>query len=77
MTDNRRLSALFAVAIVGVVVVLALALKPLGPVVLVFYLALVVYAVSKAVRRVRDLQQPAGKTCTCCTSTVYDPVEVR
>ncbi|HEU0103729.1 MAG TPA: hypothetical protein VFR07_15520, partial [Mycobacteriales bacterium] len=21
--------------------------------------------------------RPAGRTCTCCTSTVHDPVEVR
>ena len=29
------------------------------------------------VRRKRAAPRPAGRTCGCCTSTVYDPVEVR
>jgi hypothetical protein len=71
------MTALFVVALVGVAFIVGLALSNLGPVVLAAYLlALVVGAVALA-RRVRAPRPAEGRTCTCCTSTVHDPVEVR
>ena len=79
---DRRLAGLFAAALLGVLVVLGLLAAALGTPVLVGYVAVVVPAPVLLVRRARALQQPAapaaeGRTCSCCTSTVFDPVEVR
>ncbi|HUR13849.1 MAG TPA: hypothetical protein VM097_05090 [Mycobacteriales bacterium] len=73
---DRRLTALFATALVGVVVVVGLALSALGSLALVVYLLLLTAGLSLLVRRQRALQPPTGRTCTCCTSTVRDPVTV-
>ena len=70
--------ALFGTALVGVGLIVGIALSNLGAVVLVGYLVLLAVGAAALVRRVRSQQQlPEGRTCTCCTSTVHDPVEVR
>ena len=79
ITDpNRRLTLLFAIALVGTHVVLVLALAKLSPLAAVGYVLLTtVGLLTYSVRRMRVLRRPQGSTCDCCTSTVYDPVEVR
>ena len=74
---QRRLTALFAAALLGVGVVIGLLLLELGPLALLAYLLLLTAGLSRLVRRVRAAQRPTGRTCSCCTSTVFDPVEVR
>ncbi|MGZ6792092.1 MAG: hypothetical protein ACXVFV_04000 [Mycobacteriales bacterium] len=75
---STRLAALFLTSLVGVLVVVGLALTPLGWVAEVPYLLAVAVLLSLLVRRARALRRPpAGATCSCCTSTVYDQVEVR
>jgi hypothetical protein len=69
--------ALFLVALVGVVVVVGIALAAWTPYALVPYAVLLAAAAVAVVRRVRAAARPAGRTCDCCTSTVFDPVEVR
>jgi hypothetical protein len=80
MTGTLR--ALFAVALLGTLTVVGLALSRLGWFVLGPYLALVGLGLAVLVRKVRSLAAQAkakahGRTCSCCTSTVFDPVEVR
>ena len=77
---SRRIAALFVSALLGVAVVVGLALSPLGWPVLVPYTVVVLVALGLLVRKAAGLrraaEQPAGRTCTCCTSTVFDPVKV-
>ena len=65
---------LFAAALVLVLAAIGVAVSALGWVALSAYLLFVVTALGLAVRRQRA--QQAGRTCSCCTSTVFDPVEV-
>jgi len=74
---SRRLAGLFATALLGVLAVVGLAVSSLGVVPLIAYAAAVLGLLAALVRRARALQRPAGQTCSCCTSTVFDPVEVR
>lgn len=80
---NRRLAALFVAALLGTLVIIGLALAPLGWVVEVPYLLLVALGLGALMRTARELRRAqaarlsAGRTCTCCSSTVHDPVEVR
>jgi hypothetical protein len=75
---NHRLTVLFAVALLGTHVVIALALAKLTPLASVGYLLLTTLGLlTFSVRRMRASRHPQGSTCDCCTSTVYDPVEVR
>ena len=62
-------------ALVSVLVAVGVAVSALGWVALAAYLVLVVAAIALAVRRTRPADD--GRTCTCCTSTVFDPVEVK
>jgi hypothetical protein len=71
------MTALFAVALVGVIAIVGLALSNLGPLVLGAYAVVVGACALALVRKVRAQRLPEGRTCTCCTSTVHDPVEVR
>jgi hypothetical protein len=74
---NRRLAVLFAVALLGTHVVIALALAKLTPLAAVGYLLLTtVGLLTFSVRRMRALRRPQGSTCDCCTTTVFDPVTV-
>lgn len=81
-TMSSRLAALFVMAVIGLLVVLGLVLAPLGWAAEAPYLLVVVVGLALLVRRARALRPatehvPEGRTCSCCTSTVYDPVEVR
>ncbi|MCW2598596.1 MAG: hypothetical protein JWM02_425 [Frankiales bacterium] len=76
---STRLAALFVAALLGLLVVFGLALAPLGWAAETPYLLVVAVGLGALVRQARALKapEPAGRTCSCCTSTVYDPVEVR
>jgi hypothetical protein len=77
---TTRIAALFVTALVGVLVVIGLMLAPLGWPALAPYLLVVVTGMALLVRRARALRAPAhadGRTCACCTGTVFDPVEIR
>jgi uncharacterized membrane protein YoaK (UPF0700 family) len=82
---SPRLAKLFVVALTGALVVVGIALASLGWAVLAPYLLLVVLGFGVLVRRARVLrahqheqhEQRGGRTCGCCTSTVFDPVEIR
>ena len=65
---------LFAVALLAVLAAVGVAVSALGGVALSAYVLIVVTALGLAVRRQRT--QQAGRTCSCCTSTVFDPVEL-
>jgi membrane protein implicated in regulation of membrane protease activity len=80
--SSTRLAVLFVSALAGLLVVLGLALAPLGWVVETAYLLLVVTGLVLLGRKARALRQAKdshddGRTCRCCTTTVYDPVEIR
>jgi hypothetical protein len=66
---------LFRVALLAVLAAVGVAASALGWVALAAYVLLVVALLALAVRRQRP--QTDGRTCSCCTSTVFDPVEVR
>ncbi len=76
---HRRLSTQFLVALGGVLVALGVVVADLGgPLGLLAYVGATLALLVLGVRRARALTPPpAGRTCGCCTSTVYDPVEVR
>ena len=75
----RRLSTQFLAACGGVLVVLGIVVADLGgPLALAAYVVVTLALIGLAARRARALTaRPAGRTCSCCTGTVYDPVEVR
>ena len=75
---SRRLQVLFLLALGGVLVLFGLLAARLGgPVVLTGYAAAVLALLVVGARRARALTAPApGRTCSCCTSTVHDPVQV-
>jgi hypothetical protein len=70
-------AVLFLTALLGVLVVVGLALAPLGWIAEAPYLLVVALGVGLLVRRARVVKTSHGRTCNCCTSTVFDPVEVR
>jgi hypothetical protein len=77
---NRHLPALFVAALLGLLAAVGFAVAALGLPVLAGYLVLVVAGLSALARRSQALRTPpaeSGRTCTCCTTTVFDPVEVR
>ena len=75
---TRRLQVLFLVALLGVLVVVGLVVLSLaGPLGLLAYAVLALVAVGLVARRARAAAVPDGRTCSCCTSTVHDPVQVR
>ena len=81
---DRRLAGLFVAALLGVLLALGLALAPLGSLVVASYAVVVVLLLGLLGRRARTVHRsavvpgpvPAGRTCSCCTSTVHDPVRV-
>ncbi len=75
---DRRLQVQFLIAFAGVLVVLGLVVGELaGPVGLGVYAVAVTGLVAAGARRARlRALPPPGRTCTCCTSTVHDPVRV-
>jgi hypothetical protein len=75
---STRLAVLFLTALLGVLVMVGLALAPLGWIAETPYLLVVAVGLGALVRRARVVKHaPDGRTCSCCTSTVFDPVEVR
>jgi hypothetical protein len=75
---KNNLAAMFLTALVAVLVMIGVALSSLGWVVLSAYSAVVLVGAVFAVRRAaRTKRHAAGRTCTCCTTTVFDAVEVR
>ena len=78
----KRLAALFAAAVVGVLAAIGLVVEAIaGPVGAVLYVAVVLGLVALGVQQVRRRLRAAaavaaGRTCTCCTGTVHDPVQV-
>ena len=74
---KHKLAILFLVAFVGVVAMLTLAAAALGPFAGAAFLMPTAVGVGLLARRARPARSPAeGRTCTCCTSTVHDPVTV-
>ena len=69
------MTRLFGVALLAVLAAVGVAVSALGWVALAAYVLLLVALLALAVRRQR--KQIEGRTCSCCTSTVFDPVEVR
>ena len=83
---NRRLAALFLTAVLGVLLAVGLLLTQLGPAVVTAYVVIVAGGLALLARRARALRTStrtgpsarlaAGRTCSCCTSSVHDPVQV-
>jgi hypothetical protein len=79
--STRRLLALLCVAVVGVVLAIGLVVTSLLGAVggVVYAVAAVALLLAGAARGRRLLATPArgdGRTCTCCTATQFDPVQV-
>jgi hypothetical protein len=77
----RRLAVLFLLALLGVLAAVGLVVgAALGRGAGVAYAVLVVLGLMAATvaakRRVRAAAVAQGRTCTCCTGTVHDPVQV-
>jgi hypothetical protein len=78
---SRRLLGLLCAAVLGVLVVLGLTVTALlgpvgGAVYTVVALAVVAVGVVRGRRLLAPAPRPAGRTCDCCTTTHFDPVEV-
>ena len=78
---SARLAGLFLAAVLGVLLAVGLAVSMLGSTALILYLAGVLAIAVPVVRKARSLKRMQsrpgpGQTCTCCTSTVHDPVQV-
>ncbi len=79
--NARRLQLLFLLALLGVLVAVGVVVVDLlGPVAGVVYAVLAVGAVLVAAGRARaaavEARRAAGRTCTCCTTSHFDPVKV-
>ena len=70
----NRLQAQFAVALVGVLLAIGVVLASLSWWLVIPYVAVVLVGLATLRSRAR---QQRGHTCTCCASTVHDPVQVR
>jgi len=80
-TPSRRLLALLCAAVLGVLLALGLLVGALaGAVGVAVYAVVVAGLVALGVRRGRALVAPpalpAGRSCSCCTTSHYDPVKV-
>ena len=76
---SRQVRVTFLLAFSGVLGLIGLLLNALlGPVALVAYVGLLSAPFLAAVvsARRRRARVSAGRTCTCCTGTVHDPVRV-
>ena len=75
----RSVAVPFLVAALGVLFMFgALLGRALGTIAVVVYLVLLLAPASAAIVAAarRRTRLAAGRTCTCCTGTVHDPVEV-
>jgi hypothetical protein len=80
-TVPRSVAVPFLVAVAGVLFIVGLALQhAVGRAAVAVYVAVITSAVVSAAitarRRARLAALSAGRTCTCCTGTVHDPVKV-
>jgi len=80
-TPSRGLRLLLCAALLGVLLVVGLAVASLlGPIGAALYavlaLALVGVAVVRGHKALAPTPLPAGRTCTCCTTSQHDPVQV-
>jgi len=80
--SSGRLAVLFLLTLVGVLAALGNAVAAVaGPVPAAAYAVVVVVLLAVGAARARRARRPAalapGRTCTCCASTVHDPVQVR
>jgi hypothetical protein len=80
-TVPRRLAALFLLAVTGVLVAVGLVVGAvLGGAAVAVYavvvVALLLVGSQLVKRRARVAAIQAGRTCTCCTGSVHDPVQV-
>ncbi len=78
---DSRLGVLLAVALLGVALALGLVVGSLlGPWVAGGYAVLTVtgllFAGAKGRRLLAPAPAPAGRSCTCCTTSQHDPVKV-
>ena len=72
---------MLCVAVLGVLVALGLAVTALlgvvgGAVYVVVALVVVAAGAVRGRRLLAPAPRPAGRTCDCCTTTHFDPVEV-
>ena len=78
---TRRIAALFVTAVFGLLAAIGLLLSSLGSVVLGVYVAVVLTGLALLVRKTRALKAivhaRSGRTCSCCTTSVFNPVEIR
>jgi hypothetical protein len=76
---TRRLQVLFLLSLAGVLLAVGIVVADLGgPLAALAYAVVVGGLLLVAAARARAAAAPPpGRTCTCCTSTVHDPVEVR
>ena len=79
--SSRRLLGLLCAAVLGVLLAVGLVVAALaGPLGAAVYAVLAVLLVLAGAVRGRRLLAPPplppGRTCTCCTSSHFDPVEV-
>ena len=84
-TKQNRLQVLFLVALLGVLLAIGLAVAGLaGPWVALGYAVVALVLVGVAAGRARAAQErarerartAAGRSCTCCTTSQHDPVQV-
>jgi hypothetical protein len=83
--QRSRLQLLFLVALLGVLLILGIGVAELagtwaGVAYAVVVLGLVAVGAARARAAQQRAQEPvpgtAGRTCTCCTTTQHDPVQV-
>lgn len=77
----RRLAVLFLLASSGVLMMLGAVIgRVLGIAAVLAYVvvvaALLLVATIAAKRWVRAQRRAAGHTCSCCTGTIHDPIQV-
>ena len=70
----NRLQAQFAMALIGVLIAVGVVLASFILWLVIPYVAVVLVGLATLRARARDAR---GHTCTCCASTVHDPVQVR
>jgi hypothetical protein len=80
-TVPRVVAVPFLLAVAGVLFIVGLAVQHgVGRAAVAVYVVVIVGALGSgavaARRRVRLAALAAGRTCTCCTGTVHDPVKV-
>jgi len=75
----RRIAVPFLLAAAGVAFIVGLVIYAVAGIIAVLsYLLLVLSPLVSWFRtsRLRSTRLAAGRTCTCCTGTVHDPVQV-